>query len=248
MALLSPPQSKCYVSYLRVSTSRQGHSGLGLEAQRDAVERFAEQTGGAIASEWVEIESGRIRDRPELIAAMAECKRRRATLLIAKLDRLARNVAFVSSLMEAGVDFVAVDAPYANKLMLHILAAFAEHERELISQRTRAALAAAKARGVVLGRNGRVLAVKATQEALEAAGEYAPAVQRLVVSGCTSACQIAAGLNAAQIPSRAGGRWHAANVSRLLRRLNVTFDASAANDDVNETMVKPDVPSQKAPD
>src|SRR3972149_7492216 len=134
MTLLSPPTTRFVFTYLRVSTTRQGISGLGLEAQREAVRRYAEQTGVTILDEYVEIESGKVRDRPQLAAALAAGRKRKATLLIAKLDRLARNVAFVSSLMEAGVDFVAVDAPYANKLMLHILAAFAEHEAEMISQ------------------------------------------------------------------------------------------------------------------
>jgi len=218
---LSPTQSPLYVTYLRVSTARQGHSGLGLDAQRDAVQRFAAQARGVVVSEWVEVESGRVKDRPQLATALAECRRRKATLLIAKLDRLARNVAFVSSLMEAGVEFLAVDAPYANKLMLHILAAFAEHERELISQRTKAALAAAKARGVVLGRNGYVLGAKASQQASEAAQRYAADVAKLIGQGCTSARQIAAALNRADIPSRNGGKWHAASVGRLLRRLGI---------------------------
>lgn len=218
---LPPNQSSLYVTYLRVSTTRQGNSGLGLEAQRGAVQRFASQARGTVVGEWVEIESGRVRDRPQLTAAIAECRQRRAILLIAKLDRLARNVAFVSSLMEAGVEFLAVDAPYANKLMLHILAAFAEHERELISQRTRAALAAAKARGVVFGANGRKMAQKATSDAVEAAQPYAPMVERLMAEGCTSARQIAQGLNDAGVASRAGGQWHSASVIRLLHRLRL---------------------------
>lgn len=218
----SPTQSPLYVTYLRVSTARQGHSGLGLDAQREAVRRFATQAHGSVVSEWVEIESGKVRDRPQLSAALAECRQRKAVLLIAKLDRLARNVAFVSSLMEAGVEFLAVDAPYANKLMLHILAAFAEHERELISQRTRAALAAAKARGVALGANGRTMAQKAASDAVEAAQAYAPLVERLMAEGCTSARQIARGLNDAGVLSRAGGQWHGASVTRLLRRLRLT--------------------------
>lgn len=224
----SPTQSPLYVTYLRVSTARQGHSGLGLDAQREAVQRFAAQARGIVVGEWVEIESGRVKDRPQLAAALTECRQRKATLLIAKLDRLARNVAFVSSLMEAGVEFLAVDAPYANKLMLHILAAFAEHERELISQRTRAALAAAKVRGVVLGSNGRRLARKAAGDAVEAAQAYATHVERLVADGCNSARQIAARLNAANIPSRGGGKWHAASVARLLRRLDIRLATSSS--------------------
>ena len=132
-----------YVAYYRVSTDRQGESGLGLDAQRQAVTRHI---GGNPAAEFKEIESGkRHGNRPQLAAALAECRQRRATLVIAKLDRLGRNVAFISALMESNVDFVCCDNPHATKLLLHMLAAFAEHEREAISQRTRAALAAAKA-------------------------------------------------------------------------------------------------------
>jgi DNA invertase Pin-like site-specific DNA recombinase len=148
-----------YVSYLRVSTQRQGRSGLGIEAQRAAVDQFVHEQGGTLIEEHIEVESGSLKKRPVLVQSIAQARKHRATLLIAKLDRLARNVAFVSSLMEGGVEFVAVDAPYANRLMIHILAAFAEHERSLISDRTKAALAAAKKRGVRLGENGARLAL-----------------------------------------------------------------------------------------
>lgn len=121
-----------YVSYLRVSTTRQGHSGLGIEAQRAAVSEYLVRSGGQLVAELVEVESGSKKARPVLVQSIALTRSEGATLLIAKLDRLGRNVAFVSSLMESGVDFVAADAPYANKLMIHILSAFAEYERELI--------------------------------------------------------------------------------------------------------------------
>ena len=143
----SAPQ---FVAYYRVSTDRQGESGLGLEAQRAAVARFTH--GASLLSEFREIESGkRHTNRPQLIAALDNCRRHKATLVIARLDRLARNVHFISGLMESGVDFVAVDMPQANRLTIHILAAVAEHEREAISQRTKAALGAAKQRGTKLG-------------------------------------------------------------------------------------------------
>src|SRR3954453_13853483 len=134
-----------FVAYYRVSTDRQGQSGLGLDAQRAAVAGFA----GAreLVAEFTEVESGRRNDRPQLAAALELCRRQRAMLVIAKLDRLARNVAFIANLMERGVEFVGVDMPYPNKRTLHILAAVAEHEREMISVRTKIALAAYKARG-----------------------------------------------------------------------------------------------------
>ena len=170
---------KQYVTYLRVSTSEQGASGLGIEAQRTAVADYAKRTDGTIIAEFVEVESGSKKARPVLVQSIAQSRACGATLLIAKLDRLGRNVAFVSSLMESGVEFVAADAPYANKLMLHILSAFAEHEREMISQRTREALRAAKARGVQLGRNGVVLARKNRTEALSAAEDMREAVESI---------------------------------------------------------------------
>jgi hypothetical protein len=129
--------SKRFIGYFWVSTDRLGRSGLGLEAQREAVLRYLAGVAGKLEGEFIEIESGRRNDRPQLAAAIAAAKKARATLIIAKLDRLARNVHFISGLMESGVDFVAADNTHANKLMMHMLAAFAEHEREQISQRTK---------------------------------------------------------------------------------------------------------------
>jgi DNA invertase Pin-like site-specific DNA recombinase len=141
-----------FVAYYRVSTDRQGRSGLGLEAQQAAVRSYL-GTATPIA-EFTEIETGRRNDRPELDRALALCRKRKARLIIAKLDRLSRNLAFIAALMDSGVEFVAVDNPHATRLTLHILAAVAEHERTMIGERTKAALQAAKARGIRLGRNG----------------------------------------------------------------------------------------------
>ena len=140
-----------FISYLRVSTQRQGKSGLGMEAQREAVAGYLNGGKWTLIQEVVEVESGKRSDRPELARALSLCRLHRATLLVAKLDRLARNVAFISALMEAGVKFVAVDLPAANELTVHIMAAMAEYEAKAISARTRVALAAAKARGTQLG-------------------------------------------------------------------------------------------------
>lgn len=140
-----------YIAYYRVSTARQGRSGLGLDAQRDTVRGYLAGTAGELLAEHTEIESGRRSDRPELANALAACRVHRATLVIAKLDRLARNVAFISNLMEAGVEFFVCDMPMANGLTIHMLAAVAENEARSISDRTRVALAAAKRRGVRLG-------------------------------------------------------------------------------------------------
>jgi DNA invertase Pin-like site-specific DNA recombinase len=141
------------IAYYRVSTKRQGQSGLGLEAQQQAVRDYATRNGSTILAAYTEIESGKRSDRPKLLAAIAHAKRSKATLVVAKLDRLSRNVAFLSKLMESGVDFVAIDNEHANRLTIHILAAVAEAEAKAISERTKAALAAAKRRGIQLGSN-----------------------------------------------------------------------------------------------
>ena len=144
------------VSYVRVSTTKQGQSGLGLDAQQAAVSQHIALTRAELVGEYVEVESGRKTDkaRPQLAAALAQCKKDKAVLVVAKLDRLARNVHFISGLMESKVKFLALDMPEANELSLHIMAAFAEHEAKRISERTKAALAVAKSRGVVLGKAG----------------------------------------------------------------------------------------------
>lgn len=143
------------VSYLRVSTKSQGSSGLGLEGQRAAVAEYAEREGLRIVAEYVEVESGKKADRPELAKALDHCRAAKATLVVAKLDRLARNVAFLSRLMDSGIDFVACDNPHANRFTVHVLAAVAEQEARAISERTKAALAAARKRGVLLGSSRR---------------------------------------------------------------------------------------------
>lgn len=210
-----------FVGYIRVSTDRQAASGLGLEAQRAAIEQYATRQGREIIEIYVEAESGKLKDRPQLNTALAHCRRAKATLLIAKLDRLARNVAFVSALMETGTEFVAVDAPFANRLMIHVLSAVAEWEREQISERTKAALAAAKARGVKLGTYGVVLGAKKREEADRYAETVRAAFLAARDAGCVSLRDYAAHLSASCTPTPNGGRWHASNVSLLLRRLGM---------------------------
>lgn len=141
---------KKYIAYYRVSTQKHGQSGLGLEAQKRIVENFAKD--GDVIGAYTDVESGKVNDRAELQKALTRCKKTGATLLIAKLDRLARNVAFIATLMESGVDFVACDMPQANKFTIHIFAALAEQEREMISNRTKQALQSLKERGVKLGK------------------------------------------------------------------------------------------------
>src|SRR5215471_8286223 len=204
-APLGAPPLRRFVSYYRVSTAQQGASGLGLEAQREAVSRHVAAAGGVLVEEFTEIESGKKNDRPQIAAALAMCRVRRATLIIAKLDRLARNVAFISSLMDSGVDFVACDNPHATRLTIHILAAVAEHEREMISARTKAALAAAKARGVKLGnpnlRPGRHAAVRKaraarSRKADERAADVLDYIEAARRAGCRSLGEFAAALTA----------------------------------------------------
>lgn len=208
---------KKFVAYYRVSTDQQGRSGLGLEAQQAAVAAYVAGRGTLLAS-MTEIESGRKKDRPELARALERCRREKATLIIAKLDRLARNVAFIANVLESGVEFVAVDIPQANRLTIHILAAVAEHEREMISERTKAALQAAKARGVRLGNPrpdpAKARAAKAHQAAAYRAGVL-PILHALQQQGLGLRAS-AAELNRRQVPTAQGGRWYASTVRYLL--------------------------------
>lgn len=209
-----------YVAYYRVSTDEQGRSGLGLEAQKKAVEDFLNGGDWNLVAEFTEVESGGKSDRPELEEALKLCKRRKATLVIAKLDRLARNVHFISGLMERGVKFCAVEFPNADPFMLHVHAAMGEHERRLISQRTKAGLERAKARGVKLGRNGMALAKQNAARANSQAKELRPVIRRLRKEGVTTTRAIAAALNDQGIKSARGGQWHPQTVSLLLKRID----------------------------
>ena len=217
-----------FVAYYRVSTARQGASGLGLEAQQEAVRAYLNGGNWRLVAEVTEVESGKRNDRPKLAEAIRLCKLHGATLIIAKLDRLARNVAFISNLMESGVDFTAVDFPKANRLTVHILAAVAEHEREMISARTKAALQAAKARGKHLGGDrgnfadvralGPAVSVAArAAKANERAALVAPIVKELQAAGA-SLRTIAAELNERGIPTPRGGAWSAVQVKRVVER------------------------------
>lgn len=208
-----------YVVYLRVSTQRQGDSGLGIQAQAEAVQRHADQVGQPIIATFVEIESGAQKERPELVAALVLCRQKRATLLIARLDRLSRSLSFIAQLLDSNVEITAADVPSANRMMLQMLGIFAEHERTLISARTKAALAAAKARGVKLGANGAALARVRKAEALAYAEGLRSEVQAGVAAGFVTTRAMAHWLNQRGIPSRAGREWSAPGVSRLLRRL-----------------------------
>jgi DNA invertase Pin-like site-specific DNA recombinase len=208
-----------FVAYYRVSTDRQGRSGLGLEAQQTAVQDYLNGGDWELIGAFTETESGRKDARPALDQALALCRKRKAKLVIAKLDRLSRNLAFIARLMDAGVEFIAVDNPHANKLTIHILAAVAQHEREMIAERTKVALQAAKARGTRLGRHGaETLAPAYRAQAVERAQALAPVVSEIRAAGASSLREIAAGLNARSILTPRGGQWSAMQVKRMLER------------------------------
>jgi DNA invertase Pin-like site-specific DNA recombinase len=212
-----------FVAYYRVSTDRQGRSGLGLEAQQKAVGDYLNGGAWELIGEFVEVESGKHAERPELTRALDACRKYRARLVIAKLDRLSRNLAFIATMMESGVEFVAVDNPHASKLTLHILAAVAEHEREVISERTKAALAAAKARGTRLGTPDTTGAVKRMQVALKAktaqfAANVLPIIREVQATGRESHNAIAEQLNARKVATARGGRWTHVQVRQILER------------------------------
>ncbi len=209
-----------YIAYYRVSTKDQQEDGHGLDAQRAAVQRYLEAHGGHLVNEYTEVESGKKNDRPELTTAIKECQRQRATLLIAKLDRLARNVYFISGLIESKVDFVCCDNPHANKVMIQMLAVFAEFERDRISERTREGLAAAKAKGVELGKNGKyILAPQNKAKADAFALSLMPTIDDLRAEGHTTVRKLTDALNARQIATVTEGGWHIRSVQLLLKRI-----------------------------
>ena len=206
-----------FVAYYRVSTQRQGASGLGLGAQKTAVQSFVLGVRGQLIGEFEEVES------PKLNQAIQLAATRKATLVIAKLDRLARNVHFISRLMESGVEFIAADLPHANKLTIHIIAAVAEYEREMIGKRTKAALAQAKARGVQLGNpNAASQAAKASRIAAKQADEFTTGVWPQFRAAMTVArgshTGIARQLNQLAVRTQRDRNWTAAGVGNLLAR------------------------------
>jgi DNA invertase Pin-like site-specific DNA recombinase len=217
------PPSRTYTPYYRVSTQKQGISGLGLEAQQAAVRAFVADPG-QLLGEFVEIESGKQNQRPQLLAAMAEARRVGSTLLIAKLDRLSRNASFILALRDSGVDFVCCDMPDANTLTVGLFAVLAQHERETISKRTKDALAAKKARGAKLGnpqnmtlainRQGQAAMQRNARE--HQANQQAAMLADLLRAQGQTLWQIADRLNAAGYRTRRGGAFHATTVQRLL--------------------------------
>lgn len=218
--------NKAFVGYYRVSTDRQGRSGLGLEAQRASVLHLAQERGAEIVAEFTEVESGKKNNRPKLHAALRECRRRKATLVIARLDRLARNACFLLQLRDSTIEFIAADNPGMNKLVVGVLAVVAEDESDRTSARTKAALAEAKRRGTKLGspcpekgsRLG-IAAIRANVSAHDA--NVMPIIREIQQAGVTSLLGIAGALNARGVKTRRGGEWFAASVRRLIARSNV---------------------------
>ena len=218
-----------FVSYLRVSTAKQGASGLGLEAQRRAVADHLNGGRWEHVREFVEVESGKRDDRPKLAEAMALCRLHGATLLIAKLDRLSRDAHFLLGLQKAGVRFIAADMPEANEMVVGIMAVVAQAERKMISTRTKAALAAAKARGTKLGGNrgnlasirdqGRAVGIATRQaRAAERAADLLPIIADLRALGVTTLAALAAALTERRIPTaRGASTWSPMQVSRVLK-------------------------------
>jgi len=215
------------ISYVRVSTDGQGRSGLGIEAQRQLVTSYIDQTAGEHVREYVEIESGKVDDRPELHAAIRNCRRIGATLVVAKLDRLSRNATFLLTfddmVKRAGIDLHVCDQPHLDRFMLGIHALVAERERHMISDRTKAALAVARARGVRLGtRNGKRLSeagcAARRSKALQHAENVMPIISQIQATGALTYRAIADALNARGISTAQGGEWHAASVRRTMVR------------------------------
>lgn len=222
-----------FVGYYRVSTIGQGKSGLGLEAQKDAVEAYVDSVDGTLVGEFQEIESGGQAARPQLEAAIRLCRTRKAMLVIARLDRLARNVHFIAQLIESGVEFVAADMPTANKLTVHIIAAMAEYERDAISQRTKASLSAAKARGVKLGNpNVKKISRQGAAASKRKADEFAlrllPTIKGHWNSGIKTYGKLAMALEATGIKTQRGGRWTPAGVRNILLRAQRLRDEKRA--------------------
>lgn len=227
---MTPPLGKRYVTYVRVSTQQQGRSGLGLEAQEHAVTSYLAAHSGHVIAEYREIESGKVNDRPQLQAALKRCRQTRSTLLVAKLDRLSRDKTFMFTLRaQPGIKLVFADLPDANEMTLDLLTLMASYERDAISTRTKAALAAAKARGIKLG-NPRLPAGNAATAAVARAGLAAKAdafatelrdvIDAAKAEGITTLAGIAGRLTELAVPTRRGSHtWTPTAVSRLLARV-----------------------------
>ncbi len=213
---------KKYIAYYRVSTKTQGVDGYGMDSQRQIVRRFVESQNGVLENEFNEVESGKCNDRPQLAAALEHAKRIGGTVAIAKLDRLGRNAEFLLRLQNSGADFVCCDCPNADRFTVGILALLAQRERELISERTRLGLAAAKAKGVKLGnpnpQNALIKMVAANKAAkVEFATKIFPIIQEIKSAGVETLQGICECLNRRGIQTRNGKNWYPATVRNILK-------------------------------
>lgn len=214
---------KQVVAYYRVSTQRQGKSGLGLEAQQAVVESYCKSHEYELVQEVIEVKSTR-KYQVGLWEALEFCKKRDATLMVARLDRLGRDVEQIARLVKSEVEIIVTDNPHATRFTIHILAAVAEENRQRISETTKEALEAAKRRGVVLGKNGHKLAIANKQAAEDFARQLSPTLKRLKTKGIVSARAVCRELNKRQIPTfRGDGRWHPSTVNTLMNRLKQTI-------------------------
>ncbi len=213
-----------YIAYFRVSTIRQGADGLGIASQQAAVTAYLQGRDHELVDSFIEVESGRNSERPRLAEALALARKLKAILIIAKLDRLARSVSFIANLMDSNVEFVACDLPAANRLTLHIMAAVGEAEARMISERTIAALAAAKSRGVKLGNRTNLLEAQALghetliKQADDHAEKVIDTIKDIVRSGMFSVHAIASAMNKRGILTRRGGMWHGTSVLNTIHR------------------------------
>ena len=214
-----------FVAYYRVSTAAQGRSGLGLEGQQAAVSAYLATQHHELVGTFTEVESGRNSDRPQLAAALAMARRQKAKLIISKLDRLSRNLSFLANLLESPVDIVIADMPTANRLTVQIMAVVAENEARMISERTKSALLAAKARGVVLGNRASLIAAQpmARAEIMKQADQRAemvlPILRQIVAAGVRSVHVAAEQLNQRGVKTARGGVWHGTTILNLIRRM-----------------------------
>ncbi len=221
-----------YVAYYRVSTAAQGRSGLGLEGQQAAVTAFLATQDNELIASFTEVESGKNADRPQLTAALALARRQKAKLIISKLDRLSRNLSFLANLIESSVDILIADMPTANRLTIQLMAVVAEHEARMISERTKAALAAAKARGVILGNRASLIAAQPiareviAKHADQHADDVMPTLKQIIKSGVRSVHIVAQQLNQRGVRTARGGQWHGTTILNLIRRRG--FDSLTA--------------------
>lgn len=215
------------IAYYRVSTTRQGRSGLGLEAQQNAVHLYCKQNGYELVKEIIEVKSTR-KKREGLFQALEHCRLNKATLIVARLDRLGRDVEQIAGIVKSKVEIIVTDNPHANRFTIHILAAVAEEQRQRISETTKAALKAAKQRGVILGKNGKALSKANKKAAEDFAQKLSPILTKLRYRGITSVRAVTKELNKRHVPTFYGvGKWHPSTVYAVMNRLKQSHNTNS---------------------